>query len=70
MGLLKAVKRNTNQNTVINMEELNIEEMTELRGGGHHHKSGINISIENVSVTQSNYASQSNSASNVGSVNV
>jgi hypothetical protein len=44
------------------MEELNIEEMTALRGGGRHKKSGTTIEVENLTVNQSNSATQSNSS--------
>jgi hypothetical protein len=46
------------------MEELNIEEMTALRGGGKHKKAGTNIEVENLTVNQANSASiaQANSS--------
>jgi hypothetical protein len=46
------------------MEELNIEEMIALTGGGHHHKQpSTEIEVGSISVNQSNTAYQSNSSS-------
>jgi hypothetical protein len=54
---------NTSYNTGTNMEELNVEEMTALSGGGHHHRNSgtkIDVDISDVYITQSNSANVGN----------